>query len=516
MRKEKMNLEKFLTEYDKKDIYPMHMPGHKRNGNVMDMVNPYTIDVTEAGELDDLHNPEGILAEAMERCAKVFGSSKSFFLVNGSTCGLLAGIFAATRNGDRILVARNCHKSVYNGIYLRGLNPVYVYPEIDREFGIFGSVRPEDIKRELKQHKDIRLVVITSPTYEGVVSDIGAIAKICHKHKVPLLVDGAHGAHFGFHPALPERSTVLGADMVVESVHKTLPSFTQTALMHLNSSFVSEAELRQYLAMFQTTSPSYVLMSGIDKCAEYVSSPAGQEAFEKYNSMLEDFSESMKDLKLVKVLCKGNDSIENHPAFFGFDPGKIVVSLKDSEISGAKLEETWREKFRIQAEMAYGDYLVAMTSICDTEKGFERLKYALFSVDSELEDEAVKKKKSDDISVDSPYFVIKGGLDNDKKTQQGYDTAFELYGMNPPKAGEAAMNSSEALNSAGILVSSGECEGEISQEYIYASPPGVPLVVPGEKITGEMTGYINMLQEKGTQIYSSLGSWPEKIKVVRI
>ncbi|MDO4482340.1 MAG: aminotransferase class I/II-fold pyridoxal phosphate-dependent enzyme, partial [Bacillota bacterium] len=487
-----MNLEKFLTEYDKKDIYPMHMPGHKRSG-IMDMANPYTIDVTEAGELDDLHNPQGILAETMDRCAGVFGSSSSFFLVNGSTCGLLAGIFAATKNGDKILVARNCHKSVYNGIYLRGLEPVYVYPEIDREFGISGSIKPEDIKRELKQNRDIKLVVITSPTYEGVVSDVKSIAKICHKYKVPLLVDGAHGAHFGFHPGLPERSIVLGADMVVESVHKTLPSLTQTAVMHLSSSLIEEAELRQYLAMFQTTSPSYVLMSSIDKCVGFVSSPEGQDAFEKYMNMLSDFSESMKALKLLKVLCKGNDSLENHPSFFRFDPGKIVISLGDSEITGTKLEETWREKFRIQAEMAYGNYLVAMTSICDTEKGFERLKYALFSVDSELEDEAIKRKKSDDISVDSPYFVIKGGLDNDKKKHQGYDTAFEIDGISPPKGGEAAMTSSEALNSPGLTINAEDCGGEISQEYIYAYPPGVPLVVPGEKISEEMLEYIDML-----------------------
>lgn len=511
-----MNIEKYLTEYDKKDIYPMHMPGHKRNKEAMDMVNPYSIDVTEAGELDDMHNPTGFLAEAMEKCSKVFGSSKSFYLVNGSTCGILAGIFAATKNGDKILIARNCHKSVYNGIYLRGLNPVYIYPKIDEEFGIFGSITPEAVKRELKQHNDIKLVVITSPTYEGIVSDIEGIAKVCHKNKVPLLVDAAHGAHFGFHSDFPRRSSELGADIAIESIHKTLPAFTQTSLLHFNSKLIAEEEIKQYLAMFQTTSPSYVLMSGIDKCVDYVSSPDGQEAFEKYAGLLKDFSESVKDLKRIKVLCKGADSLSNHPDFFGFDAGKIVISLKGSEATAAMLEKIWREKFKIQIEMAYGDYLIAMTSICDTENGFERLKYAILSTESELENIEIKKKKSDEISVGSPYFILNGGFDDEKRQALGYKSIFELEKNVIPRGGEIDMNSADAINSDGILKKADECSEHISREYVYAYPPGVPLIVPGEKISEEMLDYISMLQEGGTKVYSSLGNWPEKINVVKI
>lgn len=510
-----MNLEKFLTDYNEKDIYPMHMPGHKRNVKMMDMVNPYSIDVTEAGELDDMHNPEGILAEGMDKCAKVFGSEKSFYLVNGSTGGILAGIFAATKKGDKILMARNCHKSVYNAVYLRELRPVYLYPDVDETFGISVSIKPEDVKRAIKENRDVKLVVLTSPTYEGIVSDIKAIAKICHRYKVPLFVDGAHGAHFGFSQGFPKKSIDLGADMAVESVHKTLPSLTQTALIHFNSGLVSENELKKYLSVFQTTSPSYVFMNSIDKCADFIVSDEGKEAFEKYNAMLEDFSESMKDLKKIKVLCKGEDSLEQHPGIFELDPGKIVISLKGNDLTGAELERVWRDNFKIQVEMTYGDIVIAMTSICDTENGFDRLKYAIFAVDSELQVEEINKKRSEDIFMDSPYFVINGGLDDTKKNTEGYEFLSEFEGTMRQPAGEIIMTASEALNAAGETVIGAECEDRISQEYLYAYPPGIPIVVPGEKLSENVLGYLKSLASSGTRIRSTSGRWPKQISTVK-
>ncbi|MBE6021581.1 MAG: aminotransferase class I/II-fold pyridoxal phosphate-dependent enzyme, partial [Clostridiales bacterium] len=461
------------------------------------------------------HNPEGVLREAMDKCAEVFGSGKSFYLVNGSTCGMLAGIFAATKKGDKILMARNCHKSIYNAVYLRELKPVYLYPKTDEVFGVSVSIKPEDVKKAIKENRDIKLVVLTSPTYEGVVSDVKSIAKVCHKYKVPLLVDGAHGAHFGFHPGFPEKSIALGADMAVESVHKTLPSFTQTAVMHLNSSLVSEQELRKYLTVFQSTSPSYVLMSSIDKCVDFVGGEEGKEAFEKYNAMLEDFSESMKALKKLKVLCKGNDSLEQHPDIFGFDPGKIVISTKGNDITGAELERVWRDNFKIQVEMTYGDIAIAMTSVCDTEKGFERLKYAIFSVDSELQVEEINKKRSEDIFIDSPYFVINGGLDDVKKKTEGYEFVSEIGDIDQQPPGENVLSSSEAMDSDGEIIPSVQCIGRVSQEYLYAYPPGIPIAVPGEILTEEVVGYLKNLAARGTKIYSTLGGWPATIKVVK-
>ncbi|MDD4715945.1 MAG: aminotransferase class I/II-fold pyridoxal phosphate-dependent enzyme, partial [Oscillospiraceae bacterium] len=256
-----MHLTDVLRGYGKLGIYPMHMPGHKRNPSFFSLPSPYEIDFTEVEGLDMLHDAQGILLDGMRRAAGLYGSSHTFYLVNGSTCGILSGITSCTRKGDRILVARNCHQSVYNAIGLQDLQAVYLLPEPDLAFGIWGSVSPAQVKRALDQYQDIRLIVLTSPTYEGVVSDISAIAKLSHERGIPLLVDEAHGAHLGFSPKFPQNSVQAGADLVIHSLHKTLPAPTQAALIHINGTLVDPEQVRRQLAVFETSSPSYVLMA---------------------------------------------------------------------------------------------------------------------------------------------------------------------------------------------------------------------------------------------------------------
>ena len=230
-------LEQKLNELEQSDIYPFHMPGHKRA--FLPFANPYAIDITEIEGFDNLHHATGILQEAQQKAADLYGAKKTYYLVNGSTCGLLAAISAAVPRGEKILMARNCHKAVYHAMYLRQLVPVYLYPE-DTAYGIQGQVTPQMVRKQLKQTPDIRAVVITSPTYDGVVSDIKNIADTVHAYGIPLIVDEAHGAHFGFSQEFPENATRLGADAVIMSVHKTLPAFTQTALLHLCSDRIAE------------------------------------------------------------------------------------------------------------------------------------------------------------------------------------------------------------------------------------------------------------------------------------
>ncbi len=483
-----MELENFLIEYNKKGIYPMHMPGHKRNSDLMAMTNPYEIDVTEAGELDNMHQPEGILAECIDYCKKVFGSRQSFYLINGSTGGILAGISAAVPKGGKILMSRACHKSVYNAVYLRELEPVYIYPQTDTSFGIYASISPEEVKKQLKDNPDIGLVVITSPTYEGVVSDIKRIADICHSFSVPLMVDAAHGAHFGFAEGLPERAVSLGADISVESIHKTLPAFTQTSLLHFNSDLISLEKLKQFLTIYQTTSPSYILMSGIDKCVRLISGEEGRRMFERYVERLEIFSRKMTALKKIKILCKGADSKKNHPAIYDFDEGKIVISVSDTGITGADLERILFEEYSIQLEMSLGDYGIAMTSVCDTGEGFLRLEKALLSLDQKLCED-------------------KGGGSCDERYRSCVTKAL-------PK-NEIVMKCAEAMEAEFEITGRKECENRISQEYLYAYPPGIPLIVPGEKISAQMLEYISSLEDMKTRVYSTSGGWPERISVLK-
>lgn len=190
-----------LEEYAQSDYYPFHMPGHKRKS--LSFPNPYEIDITEIDGFDNLHHATGMIKEAEVRGAELYHSKRCFFLVNGSTCGLLAAISAATRRGDKVLVARNCHKAVYHALYMNELQAEYLYPSITKN-GIQGQITVEQVQESLYENPDAVAVILTSPTYEGIVSDVAKIAEVCHEHGIPLIVDEAHGAHFGFGGGFPE------------------------------------------------------------------------------------------------------------------------------------------------------------------------------------------------------------------------------------------------------------------------------------------------------------------------
>ena len=221
-----------LTRYCEGDHYPYHMPGHKRNREAGPMASYYGIDITEIDGFDDLHHAEGILQEAQERANKLYGGrgTETFYLINGSTCGVLASIMAAAQRGEKILAARNCHRSVYHAAILQELELQYCFVPVIEEYGICGGINAKEIDRLLKQHADCRAVVITSPTYEGLISDVRAAADVVHAHDKILIVDEAHGAHLGLDESAPHGAVACGADLVIHSLHKTLPAMTQTAL----------------------------------------------------------------------------------------------------------------------------------------------------------------------------------------------------------------------------------------------------------------------------------------------
>ena len=383
-----MTLKEEFEAYNSRGIYPFHMPGHKRNEALLRSLgaigneSSYSRDYTETEGLDNLYTASGILRESMDKAARLFGSDICWFLVNGSTCGLLTGIFSLLGQGETALIARNCHKAVYNALFLRGAKTEYLMPPVDPSTGIYGSIRPEDVEEALSRHPDIRLVVITSPTYEGVVSNVASIARICHSRGIPLLVDEAHGSHMRFSSFFPESAVKAGADIVIHSVHKTLPSVTQTALLHINtkSGLVSPEVVQRYLTSFQTSSPSYIFMESIDACRHILEHHP--ELFSVYEERLSLFSERMKGLKRLSVVIKGTDTIESHPVFYAYDGGKIVISTKGTPLTGRDLELLLLRKYGLQLEMSSLTYAIAMTSICDTEEGFRRLGDALLAIDA--------------------------------------------------------------------------------------------------------------------------------------
>ena len=262
-----------LIQYNQSSYYPFHMPGHKRN-STLPFPDALSIDITEIDGFDNLHDAKNVIKQAMENAAKLYDAEETRFLVNGSTCGILAAICACTKMGDMVLVARNCHKSVYHALYLQKLLPVYLYPQEMQ--GIATEILKEDVEQALRDYPKICAVILVSPTYEGIVSDIAGIAEIVHKFSCTLIVDEAHGAHFGFLEQFPETSVRLGADLVIQSVHKTLPAFTQSALLHIGKEKgkknhrVDKERLYRYLSIFQSSSPSYILMAGIQKSLQIV------------------------------------------------------------------------------------------------------------------------------------------------------------------------------------------------------------------------------------------------------
>ena len=305
-----------LKNYSDSSIYPFHMPGHKR---VPESGLPYDIDITEIDGFDNLHEPVGCLSKLQQTAAELFGSRCAFALVNGSTVGILAAVRAMTKNGDRVLIARNSHLAVYHAVELCDLDAEYLVPDTIEGLGIFTGISPEAVGQKLRDDPEISLVVVTSPTYEGVVSDIGSISGICHRYGARLLVDEAHGAHFPFSDSFPESAVQCGADAAVVSLHKTLPAMTQTALLLTNDDALAK-ELKRQLSVFETSSPSYVLLASIDRCLEFLTH--SERAFDEYVGRLTRFYHAAGALRHLSV---SYDRLLNDDKVFDFDIGKLCI-----------------------------------------------------------------------------------------------------------------------------------------------------------------------------------------------
>ena len=315
---EREHLYQQLISYGESDVYPFHMPGHKRRA--LPFPNPYTIDITEIDGFDNLHHAGGLIREAEERAAKLYGADRSYYLVNGSTCGLLAAICAAARRGDKVLAARNCHKAVYHAVSMQGLSVEFLYPAITRG-DLQGQITAAQVEEALTKHPDIAVVILTSPTYEGIVSDVAAIAACCHAHGAALIVDEAHGAHFGFGAGFPENAVRLGADAVIMSLHKTLPSFTQTALLHCNGGRIDTERVARYLGVYETSSPSYLFMAGMDACIDLIREQ-GAELFAQYRRRLDAFYRDTADLTQLHVMRREDLCKEEA---YDWDDSKLMI-----------------------------------------------------------------------------------------------------------------------------------------------------------------------------------------------
>ena len=549
-QKEQKILYERLKEYCSSDAYPFHMPGHKRNktlikellGGVYGDGMPYQIDITEIDGFDNLHHAEGILLEGQKRAADLYGAEESFYLINGSTCGILASVFACTAQKGKILMARNCHKAVYHAVELRELETVYLYPQLFSDGDTIwqgaaqmnGPIDPADVEQALKRNSGIEAVMITSPTYDGVVSDVKRIAEIAHNYKIPLIVDEAHGAHFGFHPYFPENSLKQEADLVIHSLHKTLPSLTQTALLHRGkNSLVSSERVKKYLDIFETSSPSYVFMAGMDQCIRLIKE-RGAELFELYARRIRLFQEETAHLAHIHLLpdrgrvpdgSESNSGTDDKNKRVVVDPGKLVIAADG--LTGQELAEILRKEYHLEVEMAAAGYVIALTSLADTEEGFLRLKNALIHIDEMLSTtyvERLRKASTETCNDGQVKQAVSTENDYDAQVKQTVPTetgyAGEVKKTVPTETSlgrdtKQVMMIAEAAGSNMQTVDLADSAGRVCGEYIYLYPPGIPLAVPGEQITEKLIAHILDMQQKGLEIQGLRDYTGKKVDVCR-
>ena len=446
-----------LQDYTCSSALAMHMPGHKRNTALAPYLETLGagLDITEISGFSNLHDPAGLIHDKMQEAARLWGSQEAWWLIGGSTAGILAAIDAATRPGDWVLIARNCHKSVFHACELRQLHPIYLQPDCYKNQAFADKIRPNQVEKLLEVNPGIRLVVLTSPTYEGLMSDIQSIADIVHRHGAVLIVDEAHGAHLGLSPDFPPSAITQGADIVVQSLHKTLPSLTQTAMLHLCSNRVDADELGFRLSVYQTSSPSYLLMSSIDGCVNLLKT-RGQELCATWRQNLNEFAAE------VKGLCKLSLPLQEDSCA---DPSKLLISTGGTSLTGPELAEALRSRFAIEVEMCTGDTVLAMTGLGDTPENLHRLAEALLTIDREL------------TSAPVPTYT-------------------------PLPLPERAMEMHEASKLPTEILPVDDCAGRIAGDYLWAYPPGIPLVVPGEKISDILISHIHRCNAQSVDLHS--------------
>ncbi len=448
------------------------------------MESCYGIDITEIDGFDNLHCPQGILLDIMRRAERLFGA-ETYMLINGSTAGILSAVSATLRRGERILLARNSHKSAFHGVALSGGRAAYLYPQYLQDYGLCGAVSPQEVERKLSEYPQAKAILLTSPTYDGMVSDVAAIASLAHERGIPLIVDEAHGAHFMLDQRFPPSAVSLGADIVIHSIHKTLPALTQTALLHVQGKLVDRKRLQYFLSVYQTSSPSYILMAGIGQCISILEQRAA-ELCERFFQWNQTFERQMKTLACLRVFSTEADRYKGR-GIFAHDTGKKIISAAGTAITGKELYDLLLSRYGLQMEMAGQDYVTAIMTIMDTQEGFDRLGGALAQIDRELR----------------PATEWTGHLQTDNKNRrQSLDSQHIDHNDSAVwlRTGQPACEMDAALEQRWKSVLVEESPGKISAGFVHIYPPGIPLIVPGEIFTKEVVTTLLSYKKQGFMI----------------
>lgn len=407
----------------------MHMPGHKRNPDLVPSY--YSSDITEITGFDNLHDPKGMIRRLEESAASIWNGKSAVLSVNGASALILSAIMAASPKG-KILIASNCHISVWHALELTNAAFDVIAPDTSPKLPHCLSISTDKLREQLEADESIKTVVITSPTYEGVVSDIDALTKIAHSHGVAIIVDEAHGAHLGLNNYFPPASA---ADVVIKSIHKTLHAPTQTAVLLTYTDTIHEYLIRHYMDILESSSPSYLLMEGISRVIYDL---------KENPDITSSWVKALKECRLVLEQELKHIMLEDIP---GADPSKLVI-LTGGIINGHELAELLRER-NIETEAAFDTHIIAMTGIGDTDISLGKFKSALIDIDKGL------------LGTVSESF----------------------YCPLPSSPLSLAMSIREAVEAPHEIIASKDAAGRISADYCFKYPPGIPVLIPGQLIT---------------------------------
>ncbi|TVX95765.1 aminotransferase class I/II-fold pyridoxal phosphate-dependent enzyme [Cohnella terricola] len=474
-----------LVAHDRLRATAFHVPGHKQRsawhdgeGTTAYYGNLLALDVTELADTDDLHHPEGPLLEAQELAADCFGAEETRFLIGGSTSGNLAMILGICRPGELVIAQRNVHKSIIHGLMMGGVRAVLLPPDIDRPSGLAVAPSPQLIQEALKRYPQAKAVIVSSPNYYGMSPDLKSIVDTVHVYGVPVLVDEAHGAHFGFHPRFPGSALQAGADLVVQSTHKMLSAMTMGAMLHMQGERLPRPAIRHALAMIQSSSPSFPIMASLDLARRQLHMQ-GELAFQ---SALEGLAEATVGLELTpfRALGYGNCASDG----IDYDPLKLSLFDESGAMSGFALRDALAERGCV-AEMADARYSVMAFGTGSVAEDGKRLREALADISLRL-----KLSEKSERPQPNGEIAMLGTQDSVPEPVQ--------FGR-------------EQHESTPIPLE--ECAGRVSAEWVIPYPPGIPILFPGETITESTVEQLQRWRHKGAQIQGAKDSQLRTIQV---
>ena len=406
-------------------------------------------DFSEIDGFDNLANPEGIIKETEETLAQIYGTKATFMLLNGSTSGMIASMLATLKKYEKVLVARNCHISVFKGLVLSRAFPVWLLPKYNKEWGVFEPIEPEQVEEVLKKNRDIRVFIMTNPTYEGLRADIFRISQVCKKYGVILIVDEAHGALWNFESSFGVPSVNLGADITFQSLHKTAGALNPSAIMHIGrSSTVEPQAVRNALNLITTTSPSYPLMMNIEATVNFLSSQEGKKQLAILRNNISDFIREIKNSPSIMVYSGNND------------PTKLLIRV--ASLSGPELSEILSEKFNVEEELSNDKSVLFLTGIGTTKKKLSRLLKVLKQIASDNITLTVHNNELGDFKISEPRVKYSPG---------------------------------EIFNKKAVEVEQKYLIARVAMETVINYPPGIPILLPGEVIRKE---HLQFIQDKET------------------